>query len=117
VVPLFEKLLSATDADLALARLVIPTKCAETFFPDVSESRGVHLKIRDTKGKEWDFRYRSLPSHDGKVYVLEELRDFMISMKWQAGDVVTFYRLEPERKLVMGLRKSSAHPIVHEISP
>ncbi|KAM7498758.1 hypothetical protein LguiA_023172 [Lonicera macranthoides] len=117
VIPLFEKLLSATDADLGLARLVIPKKCAETFFPDISEPHSLPIKIRDTEGKEWEFRYRSWPNGDSKMYVLEGLRDYMISMKWQAGDVVTFYRLDPERKLVMGLRKTSAKPQLHEISP
>ena len=62
-------------------------KKKQTFFPDISEPHGLPIKIRDTEGKEWEFRYRSWPNGDSKMYVLEGLRDYMISMKWQAGDV------------------------------
>ncbi|CDP05856.1 unnamed protein product [Coffea canephora] len=108
VTPLFEKLLSATDADLKLARLIIPKKCAEAFFPDISEPRGFLLKIQDTEGMDWDFNYRYWINGGSKMYILEGLRDFMISKRWQAGDTVTFYRVEPGGKLVIGLRKTSS---------
>lgn len=107
VTPLFEKLLTASDADLKLGRIVIPKKCAEAFFPDISEPQGLPMKFLDTEGKEWEFYFRFWPNCGSKMYVLEGLRDYMISMKWQAGDIVTFYRMEPEGKMVMGLRKTS----------
>ncbi|KAJ8534477.1 hypothetical protein K7X08_016205 [Anisodus acutangulus] len=108
VTPLFQKLLSATDADLTLSRLVIPKKCAEAFFPCLSGPHRIPINILDTEGKGWDFHFRFWPNSRSKMYVLEGLRDYMVSNKWQAGDVVTFYRIEPGQKLVMGLRNTSA---------
>ncbi|KAL7249494.1 hypothetical protein ACSBR1_011653 [Camellia fascicularis] len=108
VIPLFEKLLSASDADHKLARLVIPKKCAEAFFPKITTPHGCPLKIQDTEGKEWEFQFHFWPNSGSKMYVLEGLRDYMVSVQWQAGDIVTFYRIEPEKKLVMGLRKTCA---------
>ncbi|XP_052178050.1 B3 domain-containing protein Os07g0563300-like isoform X2 [Diospyros lotus] len=108
VVPLFEKLLSASDADHKLARLVIPKKCAEAFFPKITSPHGCLVKIQDTEDKEWEFQFRYWPNSGSKMYVLEGLRDYMASMQWQAGDTVIFYRIEPEKKLVMGLRKTHA---------
>nr|QNI23772.1 AP2/ERF transcription factor [Camptotheca acuminata] len=116
VIPLFEKLLSASDADQKLARLVIPKKCAEAFFPDISAPHGFPIKIQDTEGKEWEFHFRYWPNSSSKMYVLEGLKDYMVSVQWQAGDIVTFYRIEPIGKLVMGLRKTYAGPPPHEIS-
>ncbi|KAH0721950.1 hypothetical protein KY289_004994 [Solanum tuberosum] len=108
VTPLFQKSLSASDADLALSRLVIPKKCAEAYFPPLSGPHKIPINILDTDGKEWNFHFRFWPNSRSKMYVLEGLRDYMVSKKWQAGDVVTFYRIEPGQKLVMGLRNTSA---------
>lgn len=91
VIPLFEKLLSASDADHKLARLVIPKKCAE-----------------DTEGKEWELHFCYWINNGSKMYVLEGLKDYISSRQWQAGDIVTFYRIEPEKKLMIGLRKTCA---------
>ncbi|KAL0301137.1 UNVERIFIED_CONTAM: B3 domain-containing transcription repressor VAL1 [Sesamum radiatum] len=108
VTPLFEKILSASDADLKLARLIIPKRCAEAFFPDISALHGLHIKIQDTEGNEWEFHYRYWLNGGSRIYVLEGLRDYMVSKKWQPGDTVTFYRVDPGGKVVMGLRKTSA---------
>ncbi|XP_060200428.1 B3 domain-containing protein Os07g0563300-like isoform X3 [Lycium barbarum] len=105
--PLFQKLLSASDADLTLSRLVIPKKCAEAFFPCLSGPHRIPINMLDTEGKEWNFHFRFWPNSRSKMYVLEGLRDYMVLKRWQAGDFVTFYRIEPGQKLVMGLRNSS----------
>ncbi|XP_011098358.1 B3 domain-containing protein Os07g0563300-like isoform X1 [Sesamum indicum] len=107
VTPLFEKILSASDADLKLARLIIPKRCAEAFFPDISALHGLRIKIQDTEGNEWEFHYRYWLNGGSRIYVLEGLRDYMVSKKWQPGDTVTFYRVDPGGKVVMGLRKTS----------
>ncbi|CAL9000219.1 unnamed protein product, partial [Prunus brigantina] len=44
------------------------------------------------------------------MYVLEGVTPCIQSMQLQAGDIVTFSRLEPEGKLVMGFRKASTAP-------
>ncbi|KAL0320707.1 UNVERIFIED_CONTAM: B3 domain-containing protein [Sesamum radiatum] len=86
VTPLFEKILSASDADLKLARLIIPKRCAEAFFPDISALHGLRIKIQDIEGNEWEFHYRYWLNGGSRIYVLEGLRDYMVSKKWQPGD-------------------------------
>lgn len=59
----------------------------------VSEPHGFPLKIQDTEGKEWEFHFRYWPNSGSKMYVLEGLRDYMIGMKWQAGDIGNFFAI------------------------
>ncbi|KAF9612190.1 hypothetical protein IFM89_038448, partial [Coptis chinensis] len=60
-------------------------------FPPISQPEGLLLRIQDVKGKEWVFLFRFWPNNNRRMYVLE----------------VTFSRLDPEGKLVMGFRKAS----------
>ncbi|OIV93178.1 hypothetical protein TanjilG_20840 [Lupinus angustifolius] len=89
-------------------RLVLPKNCAEAYFPPISQPEGLPLKILDTKGKEWVFQFRFWPNNNSRMYVLEGVTPCIQSMQLQAGDTVTFNRLEPEGRLVMGFRKSSS---------
>ncbi|XP_015887956.2 B3 domain-containing protein Os07g0563300 isoform X1 [Ziziphus jujuba] len=107
ITPLFEKMLSASDAG-RIGRLVLPKKCAEAYFPPISQPEGLPLKVQDAKGKEWIFQFRFWPNNNSRMYVLEGVTPCIQSMQLQAGDIVTFSRLEPEGKLVMGFRKASA---------
>ncbi|KAJ7946909.1 B3 domain-containing protein [Quillaja saponaria] len=107
ITPLFQKTLSASDAG-RIGRLVLPKKCAEAYFPPISQPEGLPLKILDTKGKEWIFQFRFWPNNNSRMYVLEGVTPCIQSMQLQAGDTVTFSRLEPEGKLVMGFRKASS---------
>ncbi|KAH6773745.1 hypothetical protein C2S52_003351 [Perilla frutescens var. hirtella] len=109
ITPLFEKMLSASDAG-RIGRLVLPKKCAEAYFPPISHPEGLPLKVQDVKGKEWVFQFRFWPNNNSRMYVLEGITPCIQSMHLQAGDVVTFSRLEPEGKLIMGGRKASAVP-------
>ncbi|XP_022886319.1 B3 domain-containing protein Os07g0563300-like isoform X2 [Olea europaea var. sylvestris] len=109
ITPLFEKMLSASDAG-RIGRLVLPKKCAEAYFPPISQPEGLPLKVHDLKGKEWSFQFRFWPNNNSRMYVLEGITPCIQSMELQAGDVVTFSRLEPEGKLVMGGRKASTAP-------
>ncbi|XP_022848219.1 B3 domain-containing transcription repressor VAL2-like isoform X3 [Olea europaea var. sylvestris] len=107
--PLFEKILTASDAG-RIGRLVLPKKCAEAYFPLISQPEGLPLEVLDLKGKEWVFQFRFWPNNNSRMYVLEGITPCIQSMQLQAGDVVTFSRLEPEGKLVMGGRKASTTP-------
>ncbi|KAI5331072.1 PREDICTED: B3 [Prunus dulcis] len=109
ITPLFEKMLSASDAG-RIGRLVLPKKCAEAYFPPISQPEGLPLKVQDSKGKEWVFQFRFWPNNNSRMYVLEGVTPCIQSMQLQAGDIVTFSRLEPEGKLVMGFRKASTAP-------
>ncbi|GMH30325.1 hypothetical protein Nepgr_032168 [Nepenthes gracilis] len=110
ITPLFEKMLSASDAG-RIGRLVLPKKCAETYFPPISQPEGLPLKVQDVKGKDWIFQFRFWPNNNSRMYVLEGITPCIQSMQLQAGDVVTFSRLEPEGKLIMGFRKASTVPL------
>ncbi|KAL9271006.1 B3 domain-containing transcription repressor VAL2-like protein, partial [Drosera capensis] len=87
-----ERRVSANDAS-RVGRLVLPKKCAENYFPPVSLPEGLPLQVRDEKGNDWSFRFRFWTNNN--------------IWKLQAGDVVTFSRLEPEGKLIIGFRKAS----------
>ncbi|XVE84333.1 hypothetical protein DITRI_Ditri17bG0004200 [Diplodiscus trichospermus] len=106
VVPLFEKVLSASDAG-RIGRLVLPKACAEAYFPPISQPEGLPLRIQDVKGKEWEFQFRFWPNNNSRMYVLEGVTPCIQSMQLQAGDTVTFSRMDPEGKLVMGFRKAT----------
>ncbi|KAG7573098.1 DNA-binding pseudobarrel domain superfamily [Arabidopsis suecica] len=106
IVPLFEKTLSASDAG-RIGRLVLPKACAEAYFPPISQSEGIPLKIQDVRGKEWTFQFRYWPNNNSRMYVLEGVTPCIQSMMLQAGDTVTFSRVDPGGKLIMGSRKAA----------
>ncbi|KAE8663190.1 B3 domain-containing transcription repressor VAL2 [Hibiscus syriacus] len=116
IVPLFEKVLSASDAG-RIGRLVLPKACAEAYFPPISQPEGLPLRIQDVKGKEWVFQFRFWPNNNSRMYVLEGVTPCMQSMQLQAGDTVTFSRMDPEGKLVMGFRKATNNAAVQVKKP
>lgn len=58
----------------------------QNFFPDISGLHGIRIKIQDIDGNEWEFHYRYWLNGGSRIYVLEGLRDYMVSKKWQPGD-------------------------------
>ncbi|KAH9290284.1 hypothetical protein KI387_034401, partial [Taxus chinensis] len=116
ITPLFEKMLSASDAG-RIGRLVLPKACAEAYFPPISQPEGLPLKIQDAKGKDWVFQFRFWPNNNSRMYVLEGVTPCIQSMQLQAGDTVTFSRIDPEEKLVMGFRKASNPASPQEAQP
>lgn len=98
-------MLTASDADMKLGRIVIPKRYAEAFFPEVSAPKGIMMNILDMESKEWEFSFRYWPNCGSKTYVLEGLRDFMFSRKLQAGDTVSFYRVEPGERWPLDLER------------
>ncbi|XP_074311917.1 B3 domain-containing transcription repressor VAL2-like [Silene latifolia] len=113
ILPLFEKVLSASDAG-RIGRLVLPKACAEAYFPPISQPEGLPIKIQDVKGKEWVFQFRFWPNNNSRMYVLEGVTPCIQSLQLQAGDTVTFSRKDPEGKLVMGFRKAS-NPSIQDL--
>ncbi|GER55715.1 B3 domain-containing protein [Striga asiatica] len=113
IVPLFEKVLSASDAG-RIGRLVLPKACAEAYFPPISHPEGLPLRIQDVKGKEWLFQFRFWPNNNSRMYVLEGVTPCIQSMQLQAGDTVTFSRMDPGGKLLMGFRKASNATSAHK---
>ncbi|XP_051134456.1 B3 domain-containing transcription repressor VAL1 isoform X2 [Andrographis paniculata] len=105
IVPLFEKILSASDAG-RIGRLVLPKACAEAYFPPINQSEGIPIRIQDIKGKEWTFQFRFWPNNNSRMYVLEGVTPCIQNMDVRAGDTVTFSRIDPGAKLVIGCRKA-----------
>ncbi|XP_024024910.1 B3 domain-containing transcription repressor VAL1 isoform X2 [Morus notabilis] len=88
LVLLFEKFLSASDADRKLARLVLPKLCAEVYFLFTPDGQRFPIEVQDTTGKDWKFYFRVWRNGHGRMYVLEGLRKYMALMDWKAGDKV-----------------------------
>ncbi|XP_057814734.1 B3 domain-containing transcription repressor VAL2 isoform X1 [Cryptomeria japonica] len=116
ITPLFEKTLSASDAG-RIGRLVLPKACAEAYFPPISQPEGVPLAVQDAKGKDWVFQFRYWPNNNSRMYVLEGVTQCIQAMQLQAGDTVTFSRMDLEGKLVMGYRKASNSTLTQEGQP
>ncbi|KAI7984252.1 B3 domain-containing transcription repressor VAL2 [Camellia lanceoleosa] len=85
------------------------TKCKlmQAYFPPISQSEGIPIKIQDIKGKEWTFQFRFWPHNKSRMYVLEGINPCIQNMELQAGDIVTFSRIDPGGKLVIAFRKAS----------
>ncbi|KAF6167648.1 hypothetical protein GIB67_031231 [Kingdonia uniflora] len=66
--PLFEKVLSASDAG-RIGRLVLPKKCAEAYFPAIYNPEGVPIEVQDVKGTLWTFQYRFWPNNKSRISV------------------------------------------------
>lgn len=107
-IPLFEKELTPSDTEPKNGRLVLPKKCAEAYLPKVTALHRVPIMMQDTRGNDWQFYYRMWANTNGKMFVLEGLKDFMLMIKWKAGDKVIFYRREPEGNLVIGVSRTQA---------
>lgn len=116
ITELFQKVLSASDAG-RIGRLVLPKACAEKYFPPISQPEGVPLTVQDCTGKDWLFQFRYWPNNNSRMYVLEGVTPCIQAMQLQAGDTVTFNRLDPEGKLVMGFRKGPNSGLVQEGQP
>ncbi|XLT05219.1 hypothetical protein HN51_043968, partial [Arachis hypogaea] len=104
--PMFKKVLSATDTKVKSGRLVIPTKGARAYLPELEDKqRCILLEILDTKGNIWKLSYRFWENNRGRIYVLGGLKAYITIWKWQVGDQVTFYRIEPENKYLIVTEK------------
>ncbi|VFR01980.1 unnamed protein product [Cuscuta campestris] len=110
ITPLFEKVLSASDAG-RIGRLVLPKACAEAYFPPINHSEGISIRVQDIKGQEWTFQFRFWPNNNSRMYVLEGVTPCIQNMQLQAGDTVTFSRIDPGGKLIMGFRKATNNNI------
>ncbi|CAI9770736.1 unnamed protein product [Fraxinus pennsylvanica] len=106
ITPLFEKVLSASDAG-RIGRLVLPKACAEAYFPFINQSEGIPIRIQDIKGNEWTFQFRFWPNNNSRMYVLEGVTPCIQSLQVQAGDTVTFSKRDPGGQLVIGCRKAT----------
>ncbi|MED6136867.1 hypothetical protein PIB30_059782 [Stylosanthes scabra] len=103
---MFKKILSATDAKAKSGRLVIPTKGARSHFPELNDDqRCMRLDIFDITGRIWELSYRFWENNRGRIYVLGGLKEYISMWKWQVGEQVTFYRIDPENKYLIVTEK------------
>ncbi|XP_051131693.1 B3 domain-containing transcription repressor VAL1-like isoform X2 [Andrographis paniculata] len=106
ITPLFEKVLSASDAG-RIGRLVLPKACAEAYLPTINHSEGVSIRVQDTTGIQWTFQFRFWPNNNSRMYVLEGITDCIQNMQLQAGDTVIFSRIESKGGLLLSSRKAT----------
>ncbi|GJS83720.1 B3 domain-containing protein [Tanacetum coccineum] len=106
--PLFEKIVTASDAWLKTSRLRIPKEYALAHFPAISDHQTIPLNILDTYGKGWDVGFRCSLYGKKRTYFMTGLKMFYLSKKLQTGDTVAFYQRETDGKMIMELRKHSA---------
>lgn len=66
--------------------LVLKETISQAYFPDISAQQGIFVVVQDIKGDDWEFYYRYWLNTNGKMYVLEGLKDYIISEQWQPGD-------------------------------
>ncbi|KAM7257597.1 hypothetical protein ACFE04_013338 [Oxalis oulophora] len=106
VVPLFEKVLSASDVG-KIGRIVLPRACAEAYLPPIDEPDGIPLLIQDVQGNDYNFRLRFWPNNRTRMYVVEGAMHFVQALQLEAGDTIIFSRTDPGRKLLLGIRRAS----------
>lgn len=58
----------------------------QAYFPPISQSEGLPLRIQDVKGNEWTFQFRFWPNNNSRMYVLEGVTPCIQSMQLCAGD-------------------------------
>lgn len=58
----------------------------QAYFPPISQSEGVPVRIQDVKGNEWTFQFRFWPNNNSRMYVLEGVTPCIQSMQLHAGD-------------------------------
>jgi len=58
----------------------------QAYFPSISQSEGVPLRMQDVKGNEWTFQFRFWPNNNSRMYVLEGVTPCIQTMQLRAGD-------------------------------
>ncbi|XP_076889293.1 B3 domain-containing transcription factor VAL3-like isoform X2 [Bidens hawaiensis] len=101
---MFEKQLTAGDIDHKDGSIVIPNKYAEAYLPEVYDPHGIPLYVVDDEINEWHLRF-----HFGlnNMYVLDGLKEYMVSNKLKQGDTLAFSRLIPDGPYAIGFKKTS----------
>ncbi|GAB2284571.1 hypothetical protein Dimus_019026 [Dionaea muscipula] len=105
LIPLFEIVLSPEETDARIGRLVLPETFVQAYFPEVPERRGTPMRIWDSEGRLWKLMLRSMMVKKKRLIVLDGTRNCIIKMQWKAGDLLRFYRKDPEGEMFIGLKK------------
>nr|GEU55133.1 hypothetical protein [Tanacetum cinerariifolium] len=66
------------------------------------------MVCQDTEGEDWKFTLNSWTKNEGRMYFLDEFYVYAQVIELSLGDTVTFSRLDPEGKLIIGYRKNSS---------
>ena len=71
-------------------RIVLPKLLAENHLPYLDRPGGVKLPILDSEGKMWHMQFRYWPNKHGRMYLLENVGDFLDARNLGAGDALEF---------------------------
>ncbi|CAK0780088.1 hypothetical protein CVIRNUC_004933 [Coccomyxa viridis] len=101
---LFSKCLTASDTN-KLARIILPRQAVDAFLPHVEDRAGLDLDAWDTAGARWTFKLKFWMngSNPKRMYVLENVRDFVSLHSLQAGSTLSFF-YAPDNRLVIDTR-------------
>ncbi|KAK1297296.1 B3 domain-containing protein LFL1 [Acorus calamus] len=88
-----------------LGRIVLPKREAEANLPYLSAKEGIQLWVREMNSSNlWKMRYRFWPNNKTRMYVLENVGDFVRNNGLGCGDHVFLYKDE-ENCFYIGYRK------------
>nr|XP_011465191.1 PREDICTED: B3 domain-containing transcription factor LEC2-like [Fragaria vesca subsp. vesca] len=99
---LFKKELKNSDVG-SLGRIVLLKKEAEKYLPSLFDKEGIKLRIRDALStQEWGLKYKYWTNNKSRMYVLENIGDFVQESGVEVGDSIHLYEdecknLEPIR--------------------
>ncbi|KAM7506064.1 hypothetical protein LguiB_004968 [Lonicera macranthoides] len=102
---LLQKDLSSSDVG-TVGRIVLPKREAERNLPSLSDKEGIQLVMRDVcSTRQWQMRYRFWSNHKGRMYLLDQIGDFVGQNGLEIGDCLTIYEDE-SKNLYFSIRKA-----------
>ncbi|XP_010249172.1 PREDICTED: B3 domain-containing transcription factor FUS3-like isoform X2 [Nelumbo nucifera] len=111
---LLQKELRNSDVS-SLGRMVLPKRAAEAHLPILDTKEGMFIDMDDMDGlRVWNFKYRFWPNNNSRMYILENIGEFVKMHGLQLGDFIMLYRDDQNQKYVIRARKASDQDIFSE---
>ncbi|KAG4909119.1 hypothetical protein JHK87_055235 [Glycine soja] len=88
------KKLNKSDVGV-LGRIVLPKREAEDKLPTLWKKEGINIVLKDVYSEiEWSIKYKYWTNNKSRMYILDNIGDFVNHYKLQAGDFITLYKDE-----------------------
>uniref|UniRef100_A0A1D1ZBI5 B3 domain-containing transcription factor FUS3 n=1 Tax=Anthurium amnicola TaxID=1678845 RepID=A0A1D1ZBI5_9ARAE len=98
---LLQKELRKSDVG-SLGRMVLPKKEAEAHLPVLIAREGIHISMEDMETSHmWTFKYRYWPNNKSRMYILENIGEFVKGHGLKLGDFVLLYRDDYRQRYVL----------------
>ncbi|XP_010249176.1 PREDICTED: B3 domain-containing transcription factor FUS3-like isoform X6 [Nelumbo nucifera] len=90
-------------------------RAAEAHLPILDTKEGMFIDMDDMDGlRVWNFKYRFWPNNNSRMYILENIGEFVKMHGLQLGDFIMLYRDDQNQKYVIRARKASDQDIFSE---